>query len=880
LGFSLVVGLAFAGCSKNGGTEGGNGDGPSVGDYGNPGDDPTDGGTGVVTGSDGGTTCPPKCPTNPTGFHRTEQPNPIPAENAKKGDPYWRSGRQAYAHKIDVYTSLDSAQAGDTIGVKVSTDGAADTVNAQVYRLGYYGGAGARLIWSGGPYDATTQDPCVRDTRTSLVECHWKDTLTFQVGDDWVSGFYVVKITRGDGFMRMAPFVVRDDRAAEILFQAAMNTYQAYNAWGGESLYADASRTMPKGRAWEVSYDRPYDSDDGTGQMLRYEFPFIQTMEKYGYDVTYVTNLDFDRFSNLLDGIGEFVIAGHDEYWTQAERDQVDVALQKKSSVLHFAANGGYWRVRTVSNTAGKPLRTIVCYKNEQEQDPDQPGSTVEFAQTDKPENALWGARYDSWELIGFPLIVRDPNHWLFEGTGLKAGTLLHGLMGYEYDNIQDNGFTPQGLEVPIHSPAVSAEGVPSKSDLVSRTLPGGNIVFSAGTIYWSYGLKAGTELYDPRVVRMTLNVLEKGLKNRRPPRVFEPMTDGPSGVPAPSGCWAKSVGAFAGVASDPQHTDGSGSTAHFEGPTGIAVAKDGRVFVADTVGNRIRMIGTDAAHTVTTIAGTGDLGYRDGAGSSAMFRRPNGLVIGVDGALYVADSDNHNIRRVETTPPYNVTTLAGGARVPGAKDGVGTNALFNRPTALAVDATGNLYVADQVNSMVRRIDVATHAVSTIAGSGLYGWQDGDGKTAQFNNPSAIAVGTDGTVYVYDAGNQRLVRIDKGATGGYSVKTIAGATSGSTGFADGVGSAARFRAQMGLTALPDGSLLLADTANFRIRKIVPGADADSTQVCTFAGSGNSGGTLGAAQTSDVTAPSGLAALPDGRVVVSDSFYNTLRVISP
>ncbi len=272
-------------------------------------------------------TCPPACPPPPPEkVGRTTAPNPIPAENQKQGDPSWRSGRAAHAGQVELYTSTDSVVVGDTIQVKVSTDLEGE-VSAEVFRMGYYAGAGARKVWSGGPFKTAKQAACPRDPSTSLVECGWSDTFSFQVGEDWVSGVYLVKVKRADGYKRFAPFVVRDTRAAEILFQPAFLTYQAYNTWGGESLYSDESGTMPNRRAYAVSFNRPYKDDEGAGQLLRWELPFLRFLEQQGYDVTYSTNLDFLRHDDLLDGIGAFVHGGHDEYWTPEQRAQVDAAL-------------------------------------------------------------------------------------------------------------------------------------------------------------------------------------------------------------------------------------------------------------------------------------------------------------------------------------------------------------------------------------------------------------------------------------------------------------------------------------------------------------------------------------------------------------------------
>lgn len=826
--------------------------------------------------------CPPRCaPPPPASWTRQPAPNPIPEENARRGNPEWRDGQPVDAGQVELYTSTESVLVGDTVRVMVSTSRNAQ-VQAEVYRMGYYGGAGARRVWSGGPFSTQKQPACPRDPVTSLVECHWQETFRFKVPGDWVSGLYVVKVRRDDGFKLFHPFVVRDSRAAEVLFTPAFNTYQAYNTYGGESLYFDASGTMPHGRANAVSYNRPYVDAEGGGKTFGLDIALLRLLEQHGYDVTYATNLDFARYPNLLEGIGAMVHGGQDEYWLAEERAQVDAALAAGTlSLAYFGGNGAYWRTRVVSSGSGQPLRTLVCYKGEPEKDP-IPFSTVRFRDPPQPqpENGLFGVMYDGWQLVSFPLVVADEQHWLFEGTGLKRGTQLVGLVGFEFDRVWDNGFHPAGLRAPLESPVVTAEGLPNVAHGVERTLPNGRLVFAAGTIYWPLALGTGSELSDARVVRMTLNVLERALEHRRPRRT---LTTPPGPIPpAPrlQPAWVAKVEAFAGAPGAPGYQDGPGATARFNGPTGLAVLEDGSVVVADTNNDRIRLVRADAERTVVTIAGNGDNGWRDGEGLQAMFRRPTGVAPGPNGTVYVADSDNDVIRLLTPTPGggWTVSTFAGQSRNGGYRDGLVAMARFNRPTALTTDPAGNLYVTDQAGQRIRFIDVATKTVTTLAGDGVSGFQDAaQGTQARFNFPSALTVAPDGTVYVLDAGNQRVRRI--APTPAHPVETIAGDAEYSAGYEDGSGAEARFRAQMGMVMLPEGAVLLADTANFRLRKIIPGTGAADTQVYTVAGSGLIGTRLGGGEEADLVAPTGLAVLPDDRILVTDSFNNTIRRVT-
>lgn len=831
-------------------------------------------------GEDGGPGGPDGTPT-PTESRIERKPslNPIPAENLKPGDANWRGGRNADAAEVELYAAPESLQAGDSLSVHVSTSVPAQVL-AEVYRVGHYGGAGARKVWTRGPFSSAPQPACPRDSATALVECSWSETFAVPIDPGWVSGLYLVKVSRGDGFRRFTPFIVRDRRAAEVLYQPGFLTYQAYNTWGGESLYYDGSGTMPNGRAYQVSFNRPYAADQGLGKLMSLEIPFLQLLEEHGYDVTYGSNLDFARFSDFLAGIGAFVLAGQDEYWLEAERDQVDAALSSGTmSLAYFGANGGYWRVRALPDSEGTPLRTIACYKNEPQKDP-IPNSTVRFRDppNERPENGLFGVMYDGWQLIPFPLAVRSPSHWLFHGTGLRYGELLHGLVGFEFDRIHDNRFSPAGMSVLFESPVVTAEAMASRSHAVERTLPSGRFVFSAGTIWWPLAMSKDPELEDARIQRITLNVLERALDHRRPVRNLGAISGNVPSPPAPRGLWAASVNAHAGTAGNPGHHDGPGSSARFDGPTGLAVTPFGDLVVADTGNNRIRIVLHDPARTVETLAGTGGLGMNDGPGATATFRRPTGVAVALDGTVYVADSDNHCIRAIAPDTAHTVTVLAGGQRQAGFADGPRLSARFRRPMGVALDDAGSLYVADLGNNRVRRISLSTGEVMTIAGSGAIGSANSPlGTNATFNSPTAVAF-TPAGLFVMDAGNQQVRRVE--ASPPFAVTTIAGRSSGAFGFADGTGASARFRAQLGLAAGPAGDLYLSDTANFRIRKITPDADASRTQVFTIAGSGKLGSTLGTGEVSDIGAPTGIAVAADGRIFVSDSYNHAIRKISP
>jgi sugar lactone lactonase YvrE len=264
---------------------------------------------------------------------------------------------------------------------------------------------------------------------------------------------------------------------------------------------------------------------------------------------------------------------------------------------------------------------------------------------------------------------------------------------------------------------------------------------------------------------------------------------------------------------------DGIGTAASFRNPQGIAVDSSGNVYVADSNNYRIRKITPNG--TVTTLAGSGDSGYADGIGTAARFKRPGGVAVDSSSNVYVADSFNHRIRKI--TPNGTVTTLAGSGDY-GYADGIGTSASFYYPRGLVVDSSGNVYVADSYNQRIRKI-TPDGTVTTLAGSDNQAYADGNGTAASFNYPQGVAVDSSGNVYVADTQNQRIRKITPNGT----VTTLAG--SGDQSYSDGLGTAARLNSPQGVAVDSSGNVYVADSNNYRIRKITPNGT-----VTTLAGS--------------------------------------------
>ena len=268
----------------------------------------------------------------------------------------------------------------------------------------------------------------------------------------------------------------------------------------------------------------------------------------------------------------------------------------------------------------------------------------------------------------------------------------------------------------------------------------------------------------------------------------------------------------------------------------------------------------------VTTIAGSGSTGYADGSGSAALFNHPAGLAIDASGNLYVADQGNNCVRKV--TPSGVVTTLAG-STAPGRADGQGAAAEFNNPGGIAVDGAGNVYVTDVLNNAIRKI-TPSGAVTTIAG-GTEGYADGTGSGAQFFYPSGVAIDGNGNLIVADTYNHRIRKVTPAGV----VTTIAGSGStgpGNGGFADGAVTAAQFKGPNDITLDASGNIYVADDGNNRVRKISGG------NVTTVAGDGSTGVQDGGVASAEFGAPQGIVVDRSGNIYVTE-VLNNVREIS-
>jgi sugar lactone lactonase YvrE len=331
-------------------------------------------------------------------------------------------------------------------------------------------------------------------------------------------------------------------------------------------------------------------------------------------------------------------------------------------------------------------------------------------------------------------------------------------------------------------------------------------------------------------------------------------------------------------AAAPPGYADGAGSTARFYSPIGIAVDGTGNVFVADQGNSVIRKI--TPAGVVTTFAGSAGLRESvDGAGTDARFSDPETVAVDRTGNLFVAEYMNNTIRKI--TPAGVVTTFAGSAGLRGSADGTGTDARFYGPMGVAVDAAGNVFVADGNNMTIRKITPAG-GVTTFAGTAGpcgSGTGDGTGTAARFCGPNGIAVDGAGNVFVADSGGITIRKITPAGV----VTTLAGSTS-SSGIVDGTGTAASFSLTSGVVTDAAGNLFVADTGHNTIRKITPAGVvttvAGSVEIVPAGQMGQKGSVDGTGTSAQFNEPMGLAVDGSGNIFVADTFNNTIRKITP
>ncbi|MBX3300743.1 MAG: DUF4082 domain-containing protein [Nitrospira sp.] len=467
--------------------------------------------------------------------------NPIEAENCLPGTPSstWDIPSAVGDTTIQGFATDMSVNVGGTVHFKVNSN--TSNYKLDIYRMGYYGGMGARKITTVNPIAFPQQPPCIYAALTGLTDCgNWMETASWDVPANAASGIYFAKAIRNDtGGASHIFFIVRNDAShSDILFKTSDATWQAYNTYSQNFYGCPGGNWNSDCRAFKISYNRPVYTQafEDDSYVYHAEYPMVRWLEANGYDVTYFTDVDADRSGSLILNHKLFLSNGHDEYWSGHQRDNVEAARSAGVHLAFFSGNAVYWKTRWESSIdgAGVPYRTLVCYKETWADaviDPNNPPTWTGTwrdprfsppADGGRPENALMG----TWSRIVGPYIgtitvpQSDGRMRFWRNTDLatlnpgQTATLASGSLGDEIDADEDNGFRPAGL---FHLSTTT--GIGSSYILLdygSTVGPGtmvhhltlyrhtsGSLVFSAGSYNWARGLDAG----NIRMQQATVNL-------------------------------------------------------------------------------------------------------------------------------------------------------------------------------------------------------------------------------------------------------------------------------------------------------------------------------------------------------------------------------------
>ena len=445
---------------------------------------------------------------------------------------------------IQGFATATSVNAGSQIDFKVDTDARAYSI--KIYRLGWYQGNGAREVATVEPSAPLpqVQVPCAKDDSTQLVDCGtWAVSGSWNVPTTAVSGIYLARLVRTDtGQSSHIPFVVRNDgNTSAALFQTSDSTWQAYNTYGGSNFYQGGGN----GRAYKLSYNRPYSTrgyNSGRDFLFSNEYPMLRTLEQNGVDVSYVSGQDVADDPALLPKHQAFLSVGHDEYWTASQRKNVTTARDSGVNLAFFGGNDVYWKSSLEPSQDGSntPNRTLVCYKDTwANKRIDRPGTDVNATWRDPrfgdlgygfgPENELVGTQYQA-NFDDFPVKVSSTEGKMRVWRGSSLASMADGTtaslsdhtVGYESNEDVDNGTRPAGL---IRMSTATGDTPEYLMDYGNQVQKGttthhitmyrassGALVFSAGTIQWSWGLDSAHDgaatTADPRMRQATVNVL------------------------------------------------------------------------------------------------------------------------------------------------------------------------------------------------------------------------------------------------------------------------------------------------------------------------------------------------------------------------------------
>lgn len=457
--------------------------------------------------------------------HRSEVPAAPTVERLPSAEPKgsegWRMRQPAAHREVEAYASRVSGVPGVTVGLMVSTADASFRV--QAWRIGSYARGTGLLVWRSGRHPGQLQArPSFAAYETRTVVARWRPALDVDT-TGWSPGFYVFKVTSSRGWQTHVPYVVASPSAAgTVALVAPFTTYQAYNGWGGYSLYEGAGADR---RSWVVSFDRPWDVLGEANNFRRAALPIIIRAEALGVPLSYFANVDLHHRPGSLAGARGYVSMGHDEYWTPAMRRAVERARDGGTNLAFLGANTMYWRVRLTGST-------MVGYRDDAWRDPWREARPTEATSRFRdaphawPEHDLVGMQYECYP-VDADYRVMTPRWWGFRGTGVRRGDAFAGLVGPESDRVYPDASSPRPMQVLSHT-SFTCRGTTTSAQSVYYTTRSGAGVFSAGTLRWGcaiidlceHPLGARTSRFVRTVTDTVVRTFARGPVGRRWPAV------------------------------------------------------------------------------------------------------------------------------------------------------------------------------------------------------------------------------------------------------------------------------------------------------------------------------------------------------------------------
>jgi len=478
-------------------------------------------------------------------------PPPSPVENLAPGSRGWQLNGPApllggaATKGVAGYVSNPAPLPGERELLYISAPGAA-FARVQLWRLGWYGGKGGRLYLESSLLPLPPAPPCHHDQRTGLTECGWRPAFGLRLPSSFPSGVYLFKIVAADGGQADAVFVLRARRPAKAVVELPDATWEAYNGFGGDDLYREpgaepvAATGTDQGVA--VSFQRPYATLSGAGQLFAREIAAVWFFERSGLPVSYTTISALDREPQQLRGVRVLIDVGHSEYWSWRAFGALQRLVAQGGSLLLLSSDLLGWEVSFApagrfASLPGQPTQTMISYKEYAPLAPPQLRATGPFPAG--PAGRLTGTAFAGCitpRLPGSPpryryyplTITAQSPRWLLHGSGLAAGATLPGIVGYELDD--RSPYAPPGTAVVALSPPVPClrgdGAAPLPGDLAEATLyytPAGGFVFASGTLGWLYGLQplpgVSPDLPDrpmPALETITRNLIRKAIGWRR----------------------------------------------------------------------------------------------------------------------------------------------------------------------------------------------------------------------------------------------------------------------------------------------------------------------------------------------------------------------------